>query len=52
MKINGVWYFLYRAVDKHSSIIDFYLSETRGESITMAFFDKFIGLYSLSVKGL
>ncbi|MCU8168597.1 IS6 family transposase, partial [Vibrio vulnificus] len=32
VKIKGVWYYLYRAVDKVGDTIDFYLSETRDKA--------------------
>jgi putative transposase len=39
-KIKGRWVYYYRAVDKHGAIVDFYLSETRNEPATRAFFNK------------
>lgn len=32
LRIKGVWYYLYRAVDKYGDIIDFMLSEHIGEA--------------------
>lgn len=40
IKIKGRWVYYYRAVDKYSAIIDFYLSETRDEPAARAFFNK------------
>ena len=40
LKIKGQWHYLYRAVDKHGDIIDFYLSEKRDKKAALAFFSK------------
>lgn len=50
VKIKGIWYYLYRAVDKGGNTIDFYLSETRNESAAQAFLDKAIGQHELPKK--
>ena len=47
IKIKGVWYYLYRAVDKAGNTIDFMLSEHRDKPAAKAFFDKAIKLSGL-----
>ena len=42
IKIKGVWYYLYRAVDKAGNTIDFMLSKHRDKPAAKAFFDKAI----------
>ena len=43
IKVKGVWFYLYRAVDKEGKTIDFMLSEKRDEPAARAFFEKAIG---------
>ena len=50
IKIKGRWVYYYRAVDKYSAIIDFYLSETRDEPAARAFFNKAINQHGLPEK--
>ncbi|WP_234911166.1 IS6 family transposase [Vibrio anguillarum] len=50
IKVKGRWVYYYRAVDKYSAIIDFYLSETRDESAARAFFNKAINQHGLPEK--
>ena len=38
IKVNGKWVYLYRAVDKEGSTIDFMLSETRDRRVLSKFF--------------
>ncbi|AQS38979.1 DDE domain [Shewanella psychrophila] len=50
IKVKGKWVYYYRAVDKFSAIIDFYLSETRDEPAARAFFNKAINQHGLPEK--
>jgi transposase-like protein len=50
IKIKGKWAYYYRAIDKHSAIVDFYLSETRDEPAVRAFFDKALNSSGLPSK--
>jgi hypothetical protein len=43
---------LFRAVDKHGAIVDFYLSETRDESAARAFLIKHSIVVAYPVKSL
>ena len=40
IKVRGQWTYLYRAVDKHGSTIDFYLSPTRNAKAAKRFLGK------------
>ena len=40
IKVNGVWKYLYRAVDKAGQTIDFLLTAKRDKAAAMRFFDK------------
>jgi len=40
IKVNGVWQYLYRAVDKAGMTIDFLLTAKRDKAAAMRFFDK------------
>ena len=40
IKVNGVWKYLYRAVDKAGKTIDFLLTAKRDKAAAMRFFDK------------
>ena len=40
LKVRGQWAYLYRAVDKHGNIIEFYLSPTRNTSAAKRFLGK------------
>ena len=40
IKVNGVWKYLYRAVDKEGNTIDFLLRAKRDKFAAMAFFKK------------
>ncbi len=50
IKIKGVWYYLYRAVDKEGDTIDFMLSKKRDEAAAINFFEKAIGSSGLPEK--
>ncbi len=50
VKLNGVWGFLYRAIDKEGDTIDFMFSETRDEKAAFAFLKKAIGGHALPDK--
>ena len=50
IKIKGVWYYLFRAVDKEGKTIDFMLSKNRDEASANAFFIKAIGSSGLPEK--
>jgi putative transposase len=50
IKIQGVWNYLYRAVDKEGDTIDFMLSKHRDEASAKAFFTKAIGSSGLPEK--
>ena len=50
IKIKGKWVYYYRSVDKHGAILDFYLSETRDEPATRAFFNKALDSSGLPSK--
>jgi transposase, IS6 family len=40
VKVRGQWAYLYRAIDKHGSTIDFYLSPTRNKAAAKRFLGK------------
>ena len=40
VKVRGQWAYLYRAIDKHGSTIDFYLSPTRNTAAAKRFLGK------------
>ena len=42
IKVNGQWYYLYRAVDKHGQTIDFLLTEHRDKEAALQFLKKAI----------
>jgi putative transposase len=50
IKIKGQWHYLYRAVDKQSHTIDFWLSPTRNREDAYAFFAKASCLHGLPSK--
>jgi putative transposase len=50
IKIKGVWYYLYRAVDKEGKTIDFMLSKNRDTDAAKSFFIKAIGNNELPEK--
>jgi len=50
IKVNGKWVYLYRAVDKEGSTIDFMLSEKRDRPAVLRFFKKAIGYSGLPEK--
>ena len=50
IKIKGVWYYLYRSVDKDGDTIDFMLLKNRDEPAAKAFFTKAIGSSGLPEK--
>jgi putative transposase len=50
VKVNGVWMYLYRAVDSHGNTIDFLLTKNRDASAAKAFFRKAIKCNALPQK--
>ncbi|MPY21141.1 IS6 family transposase [Shewanella sp. YLB-07] len=50
IKVKGLWFYLYRAVDKYGDTIDFMLSEKRDEAAARDFFNKAIGQHGLPEK--
>ncbi len=50
IKVKGEWHYLYRAVDKAGSTVDFMLSVKRDKPAAKAFFDKAIGSNGLPEK--
>lgn len=50
VKVKGKWHYYYRAVDKHSKTLDFWLPKTRNRQDALAFFEKAIGQHSLPEK--
>ena len=50
IKIKGIWFYLYRAVDKFGNTVDFMLSEKRDEASARAFFNKAIGTHGVPEK--
>ncbi len=50
IKVNGKWVYLYRAVDKEGSTIDFMRSEKRNSPAVLKFFKKAIGSSGLPEK--
>ncbi|AZQ65616.1 IS6 family transposase (plasmid) [Flammeovirga pectinis] len=43
IKVNGVWMYLHRAVDKEGNTIDFYLSKNRDKKAALTFLRKAMG---------
>ena len=43
VKVQGVWMYLHRAVDKEGNTIDFYLSKNRDKKVALTFLRKAIG---------
>ncbi|BCA96883.1 hypothetical protein TUM19329_32440 [Legionella antarctica] len=50
IKVNGTWVYLYRAVDKEGSTVDFMLSEKSDRPVVLNFFKKAIDSSGLPVK--
>ena len=50
IKIKGVWFYLYRAVDKHGDTLEFMLSEHSDEESAFHFLRKCIGNHDLPKK--
>ena len=50
IKVKGKWKYLYRAVDKHGSTIDFLLTARRDKAAAKRFFDKAIGSSGIPEK--
>ena len=50
IKVKGAWHYLYRAVDKFGSTVDFMLSKNRDKPAAKAFFEKAIGAHGLPEK--
>ncbi len=50
VKVKGEWQYLYRAVDKYGSTIDFMLSEKRDEPAARRFFQKAIKQHGIPEK--
>ena len=50
IKVKGQWVYYYRAVDKYSKVVDFYLSKNRDEPAALAFFNKAINSSRLPDK--
>ena len=42
IKVKGVWYYYYRAIDSHGQVIDFYLSKRRNTDAAKHFLKKVI----------
>src|SRR5438105_11327834 len=49
-KVNGQWYYLDRAVDKHSQTIDFLLTEHRDKEAALRFLKKAIRRHGVPEK--
>lgn len=43
LKIKGIWYYLYRAIDKHGNTLDWMLSKNRNKQSAKRFFKKLLG---------
>jgi IS6 family transposase len=43
LKIKGVWYYLYRAIDKQGNTLDWMLSKNRNKQAAKRFFKKLLG---------
>ena len=43
LKIKGVWHYLYRAIDKQGSTLDWMLSKNRNKQAAKRFFKKLLG---------
>jgi len=50
IKVKGKWVYYYRAVDKLSDVIDYYLTPKRDEAAAKAFFNKAISQNGLPEK--
>ena len=50
IKVKGVWWYLYRAVDKHSQPIDFLLTEERDAPAAKRFLTKAIRRHGVPEK--
>ena len=50
VKVNGVWKYLYRAVDKEGKTVDFLLTAKRDKAAAKRFFDKAIAANGLPEK--
>src|SRR5215204_2609683 len=50
IKVRGVWYYLYRAVDKQGQTIDFLLTEQRDQEAALRFLKKAIRRHGVPEK--
>jgi putative transposase len=50
VKVNGVWKYLYRAVDKAGATVDFLLTVKRGHKATLRFLQKAFGQHGMPAK--
>lgn len=50
IKVKGMWYYLYPAVDKNGATVDYMLSTNRDEAAARKFFEKAISSNGLPEK--
>ncbi len=47
VKVNGKWFYLYRAIDKYGDTLDVYFSKKRDRYAAYAFLKRVLKLYSI-----